>query len=82
MTSHITERRARKAGNSIVITLPKEFLAETGIKENDMLYIDIEKLKSAVVKKEISSERQKRIEMLANQSLAKYEEGYRRLVEK
>lgn len=78
----IQERKVRKTGNSIVVTLPKDFLEATGIKENDTVFIDSDKLKEAIVKKEIEDDLDKKIDMLASKSLLKYSESYRKLVEK
>lgn len=78
----IQERKVRKTGNSIVVTLPKDFLEATGIKENDTVFIDSDKLKEAIVKKEIEDDLDKKIDMLASKSLLKYRESYRKLVEK
>ena len=78
----IQERKVRKTGNSIVITLPKDFLDATGIKENDTVFIDSDKLKEAIVKKEIEEDLDKKIDMLASKSFSKYREAYQKLVEK
>ena len=51
----IQERKVRKTGNSIVVTLPKDFLEATGIKENDTVFIDSDKLKEAIVKKKLKT---------------------------
>lgn len=39
--------------------LPKEFLDSIGVSESDTIYIDEDKLKNAIVKKEISNDQQK-----------------------
>ncbi|MBA5272339.1 addiction module antitoxin, partial [Enterococcus hirae] len=48
----IKERKIRKSGNSIVLTLSKEVLEKIGVKENDFVYVDEEKLIEAISKKE------------------------------
>lgn len=78
----VKERKVRKSGNSVSITLSKEFLEATGIKENDTVYIDEEKLKEAVVKKAIKGEQAVKIDMLMQQSLADYHQLYAELVDK
>ena len=47
----IQERKLRKIGNSVVVTLSKEFLESIGASESDIVYVDEEKLKEAIAKK-------------------------------
>ena len=45
------ERKVRKAGNSLGVTLPVDMLKEVGIKEGDTIYISLEN-NSIVVRSE------------------------------
>ena len=47
----IKERKLRKVGNSVVMTLSKEFLESIGATATDTVYVDEEKLKDIIVKK-------------------------------
>ena len=47
----IQERKLRKIGNSVVVTLSKEFLESIGASGSDIVYVDEEKLKEAFAKK-------------------------------
>ena len=47
----IQERKIRRVGNSMVVTLSKEFLESINVSESDIVYIDEEKLKEAFTKK-------------------------------
>lgn len=78
----IKERKVRKSGNSVSITLSREFLETTGIKENDTVYIDEEKLKEAIVKKTVQGDQEAKVAMLIQQSLQEYQELYQELVDK
>ncbi|EOH8810559.1 addiction module antitoxin, partial [Enterococcus faecalis] len=50
----IKERKLRKVGNSVVMTLSKEFLESIGATATDTVYVDEEKLKDIIVKKNMS----------------------------
>lgn len=78
----IKERKIRKSGNSLSITLSKEFLAANGLSENDTVFVDEEKLREAITKKEIKSEEELKIDLLIQQSMAEYRELYQELVDK
>lgn len=78
----IKERKVRKSDNSVSITLSREFLETTGIKENDTVYIDEEKLKEAIVKKTVQGDQEAKVAMLIQQSLQEYQELYQELVDK
>ncbi len=78
----IKERKVRKSGNSVSITLSREFLETTGIKENDTVYIDEEKLKEAIVKKTVQGDQEAKVAMLIQQSLQEYQELYQELVDR
>ena len=45
----IKERKLRKVGNSVVMTLSKEFLESIGATATDTVYVDEEKLKDIIV---------------------------------
>lgn len=75
----IQERKIRKSGNSIILTLSKEFLEKLGIKENDMVYVDETKLAQAIQKKEKKTPQDLEVEKLMEESFLKYEETYREL---
>lgn len=57
----IQERKLRKIGNSVVVTLSKEFLESIGASESDIVYVDEEKLKEAFAKKEVKGRASKKI---------------------
>ena len=75
----IKERKIRKSGNSIVLTLSKEILEKLGVKENDFVYVDEEKLVEAITKKEPKSSDDLKIDQLINDSFNEYEAMYREL---
>lgn len=78
----IQERKLRKIGNSVVVTLSKEFLESIGAGESDMVYVDEDKLKEAFVKIEAKDEHQKKLEMMIAKSIQKHDELYKELVNK
>lgn len=78
----IKERKIRKSGNSLSITLSKEFLIANGLSENDTVFVDEDKLKEAITKKEIKPDDELRIDMLIQQSMTEYRELYQELVDK
>lgn len=47
----IKERKFRKVGNFVVMILLKEFLESIGVIVIDIVYVDEEKLKDIIVKK-------------------------------
>ncbi|AND72702.1 MULTISPECIES: addiction module antitoxin [Enterococcus] len=75
----IKERKIRKSGNSIVLTLSKEVLEKIGVKENDFVYVDEEKLIEAISKKEPKSSYDLKIDQLINDSFHDYEQMYKEL---
>ena len=77
----IQERKLRKIGNSVMVTLSKEFLESIGASVADTVYIDEVKLKEAFVKK-TQNEEQKRLEMMMAKSVQKHDELYKALVDK
>ena len=78
----IQERKLRKIGNSVVVTLSKEFLESIGASESDIVYVDEEKLKEAFAKKEVKDEHQKKLEMMIAKSVQKHDELYKELVDR
>ena len=77
----IQERKLRKIGNSVMVTLSKEFLESIGASVADTVYIDEVKLKEAFVKK-TQNEEQKRLEMMMAKSVQKHDELYKAFVDK
>ena len=83
----IQERKIRKSGNSVVLTLSKELLEkiynilkeEIGIQENDYVFVDEDKLAAAITKKSLPSEQELEINRLIDQSFSQYEEMYKEL---
>ncbi len=78
----IQERKIRRVGNSMVVTLSKEFLDSINVSESDIVYIDEEKLKEAFTKKEEKSADQLQLEMMIAKSFQKHNELYKELVDK
>ena len=78
----IQERKIRRVGNSMVVTLSKEFLESINVSESDIVYIDEEKLKEAFTKKEEKSADQLQLEMMIAKSFQKHNEIYKELVDK
>ncbi|MCW6016396.1 addiction module antitoxin, partial [Serratia marcescens] len=52
----IKERKFREAGNSVVLTISKEFLKENGLNPGDAVFLDEEKLRAAIIKKQTLSD--------------------------
>ncbi|WP_368256544.1 addiction module antitoxin [Enterococcus innesii] len=75
----IQERKIRKSGNSVVLTLSKELLEKIGIQENDYVFVDEDKLAAAITKKSLPSEQKLEINRLIDQSFSQYEEMYKEL---
>lgn len=78
----IQERKLRKIGNSVAITLSKDFLKSIGANESDTVFVDEALLKQAIVKKEEKSEEQQEFEMMIAKSMKKHDELYEELVTK
>lgn len=66
----IQERKIRKSGNSVVLTLSKELLEKIGIQENDYVFVDEDKLAAAITKKSLPSEQELEINRLIDQSFS------------
>ena len=75
----IKERKLRKVGNSVVMTLSKEFLESIGATATDTVYVDEEKLKILLLKN--MSEHQK-ITTNDGELKTKHNELYKELVTK
>ncbi|AYJ43698.1 addiction module antitoxin [Enterococcus casseliflavus] len=75
----IQERKIRKSGNSVVLTLSKQLLEKIGIQENDYVFVDEDKLAAAITKKSLPSEQELEINRLIDQSFSQYEEMYKEL---
>lgn len=75
----IQERKIRKSGNSVVLTLSKELLEKIGVQENDYVFVDEDKLAAAITKKSLPSEQELEINRLIDQSFSQYEEMYKEL---
>ncbi|XFE28417.1 addiction module antitoxin [Listeria innocua] len=52
----IKERKFREVGNSVVLTISKEFLKENGLNPGDTVFLDEEKLRAAITKKQALSD--------------------------
>lgn len=77
----IKERKLITVGNSTVITVSKEFLEANDLLPGDTVYIDEEKLKTVMTKKNVSPYSME-IDMLINQAFTEYDQAFRDLVEK
>lgn len=77
----IQERKLRTVGNSTVITVSKEFLEANDLLPGDTVYIDEEKLKTVMTKKNVSPYSME-VDMLINQAFTEYDQAFRDLVEK
>ncbi|EGP4986501.1 addiction module antitoxin [Enterococcus faecium] len=75
----IKERKFREVGNSVVLTISKEFLKENGLNPGDTVFLDEEKLRSAITKKQTISDE---IDIAISQALTDYDSTFRELVEK
>lgn len=75
----VKERKIRKTGNSLSITLSREFLNSIGVKEGDSVLVDESKLSEAIVK---VGDLDKKVDMVIQQSLVKNEEVYKELVDR
>lgn len=51
---NIKKRKLRLIGNSVVISVSKEFLAENNLNIGDTVFLDEDKLKDALTKKKAS----------------------------
>jgi len=76
----IRERKLRKIGSSVVVAISKELLESIGAKETDTVYVDKDKLKEILVKKEDEGKHQRRLETVMAKSVQKYDELYKNLV--
>ncbi|EMF0233843.1 AbrB/MazE/SpoVT family DNA-binding domain-containing protein [Enterococcus hirae] len=70
----IKERKLREVGNSVVLTISKEFLKENGLCPGDTVFLDEEKLHAAITKK-LSDE----INIATFQALTDYDTTFREL---
>jgi len=74
----IKERKLRNVGNSVVISISKDFLDANDLEAGDIVLLDEEKLKEAIVKK---ADHTSKIDLLINQSIAEYDQAYKDLVD-
>ena len=75
----IKERKFREVGNSVVLTISKEFLKENGLNPGDTVFLDEEKLKAAITKKQpVYNE----IDLAIAQALMDYDTTFKELVDK
>ncbi|NVE09896.1 addiction module antitoxin [Enterococcus faecium] len=74
----IKERKFREVGNSVVLTISKEFLKENGLNPGDTV-LDEEKLRAAITKKQALSDE---IDLAISQALTEYDTTFRELVDK
>lgn len=75
----IKERKLREVGNSVVLTISKEFLKENGLNPGDTVFLDEEKILSAITKKQTISDE---IDIAISQALTDYDSTFRELMEK
>ena len=75
----IKERKFREVGNSVVLTILKEFLKENGLNTGDTVFLDEEKLRAAITKKQALSDE---IDLAISQALTEYDTTFRELVDK
>ncbi|MBO0461662.1 MULTISPECIES: addiction module antitoxin [unclassified Enterococcus] len=75
----IKERKFREVGNSVVLTISKDFLKENGLKPGDTVFLDEEKLKAAITKKQPISDE---IDVAIAQALMDYDTTFKELVDK
>ncbi|WP_206854956.1 addiction module antitoxin [Candidatus Enterococcus mangumiae] len=75
----IKERKFREVGNSVVLTISKDFLKENGLKPGDTVFLDEEKLKAAITKKQPISDE---IDVAIAQALMDYDTTFKGLVDK
>lgn len=78
----IRERKIRKSGNSLSITLSKEFLDSIGAKEGDRILVDETRLAEVIQKADDSRDLDRKVDMIMKQSLLENESVYRELVDK
>lgn len=78
-TMAIKERKFREVGNSVVLTISKEFLKENGLNPGDTVFLDEEKLRAAITKKQTLSDE---IDVAISQALTEYDTTFRELVDK
>ncbi|WP_461199302.1 AbrB/MazE/SpoVT family DNA-binding domain-containing protein [Enterococcus sp. N249-2] len=74
----LEEKKIRKVGNSVVITIPQEFLDQANIQPGEVVSVDNEVWGKLIMKKEKS--REEKIAMYAKKSMEKYDKAYRELV--
>ncbi len=74
----IEEKKIRKVGNSVVITIPKDFLERTGIKAGEVVDVNNDAWDALIKKKE--SSREAEIALYSKKSLQKYETAYKELI--
>ncbi|MGG5330657.1 addiction module antitoxin [Enterococcus sp. AZ163] len=75
----IKERKIREVGNSVVLTISKEFLAANGLSAGDEVYVDEDKLKNAITKK---TQQVDDVDFATAQALNDYNEAFESLVDK
>ncbi|AOF48433.1 addiction module antitoxin [Tetragenococcus halophilus] len=78
----IRKKKLREIRHSVVATLRRELLESIRTKKTDTVYVNKDKLKEILVKKEEKDEHQKRLEMVMAKSVQKHDELYKSLVTK
>lgn len=78
----IRKKKLREIRYSVVATLRRELLESIRTKKTDTVYVNKDKLKEILVKKEEKDEHQKRLEMVMAKSVQKHDELYKSLVTK
>lgn len=77
-TMAIKERKFREVGNSVVLTISKEFLKENGLNPGDTVFLDEENFEQQLQKQTLSDE----IDVAISQALTEYDTTFRELVDK
>lgn len=78
----IRKKKLREIRHSVVAILRRELLESIRTKKTDTVYVNKDKLKEILVKKEEKDEHQKRLEMVMAKSVQKHDELYKSLVTK
>ncbi|MGG5372081.1 addiction module antitoxin [Enterococcus sp. AZ196] len=73
------KRKLRLVGNSVMISVSKDFLAKNNLTIGDTVFLDEDKLKEAITKKNTHDD--SKIDFLMNPSIQEHHETYKDLVD-
>ncbi|MBO0452642.1 addiction module antitoxin [Candidatus Enterococcus murrayae] len=73
------KRKLRLVGNSVMISVSKDFLAKNNLTIGETVFLDEDKLKEAITK--INTHDDSKIDFLMNQSIQEHHETYKDLVD-